>query len=394
MSSARIIRWGILGTSKISETMAAAIQKSSTGRLAAIGSRANAEKFVASISKDDPDLASIKQFNDFQQLIDDRDIDAVYIGLPHHLHYEWTLKAVKAGKHVLCEKPFLISPSNDPHSEAERMDEIIWEVTKLDVVCMEALMYRYHPFIKQLENLIKDGFVGDVKLYRAIYTYDIVNLINPAESGAMRSLGCYPISLVRLLAGAEPTEIRANGRTNSNGMDLQANIVLNFADESVALISTAIDMNTHAQFEIHGTKGILKVTSNPFLPDENNNKMMFSAHDGETFELDVTAATKPLYSYQIDAVGDAIVKGNFIHNKGAETLLDIKGNAKVVETCLREVKAANYVGKFERAATVGISIPSSVTLNQMIHWGSEATEKVLKRDHDISQEYRYEAARL
>ena len=146
MSLGNKIRWAILGTGFISEVMAKAIQASATSQLVAIGSRtlAFAQQFATSFSIP-------KLYNDFQLLLNDHEIDAVYIGLPNHLHKEWIIRSAQAGKHILCEKPFVLT--------AAEAREVIRVVEKTKVFCMEALMYRCHPFTQKLQELIQSSQV-------------------------------------------------------------------------------------------------------------------------------------------------------------------------------------------------------------------------------------------
>jgi predicted dehydrogenase len=364
MSVSRSIRWGILGTSFISEVMADAIKKSTHGQLVAIGSTTKAEAFSQQFSENYRDEQgrpiTIKCFNSYQALLNDPEIDAVYIGLPNHAHKDWILNATRAGKHIICEKPLLIKPQ----------PEVISEIEKANVFCMEALMYRSHPLTTKLKELIlKDKVVGEIKIIRAIYTWDIVNLAHKIEGGSIRNLGCYPISLVRLLAGAEPTQIEVNGRMNptNNGVDNQANIVFKFENGATALISTADDINEFYQFEIHGTKGVLKVLTNPWLPSENNNKISICLNNAEPFEINVTA-DKPLYTYQFEVANACIQSGNFAQHDEM-SLADSLQNVTVSEKCLEKLKLQKQPGFFATSDGAN-TIPASRTIEQIKFWGA------------------------
>jgi predicted dehydrogenase len=316
------IKWGILGTSPISETMAKAIQASSTGELVAIGSRS------AESGKNFANKFSIPYvYEDYHALLQS-DVDAVYVGLPNHFHKEWVMHAITAGKHVLCEKPFVISSA-----EAR---EVIALVENKNIICMEALMYRFHPFTKKLNELIKNKIIGDVKLYNAAYTANIAAIANPAAGGGIRNLGCYPISLVRLLANAEPREIKALGRLNRhNKNDSQASCILQFDDGAMAVVSTSDDIEMFYQFDIYGTEGSLKITTNPWMPNETSNKITIDKNGEQSVEINVTA-DKPLYAYQIDAVGDAIIHKKYKNHDGI-SLADSLGNITVLENWIKQV---------------------------------------------------------
>lgn len=325
MSASRI-KWGILGTSPISEVMAKAIQESTLSQLHAIGSRSalSAKHFAERFSIP-------KAYSNYHELLLDKEIDAVYIGLPNHLHKEWIIRAAEANKHILCEKPFVIT--------AAEAHEVIAVLEKSPVFCMEALMYRYHPFIQKLQELIQENVIGDIKLYNATYTANIADRANPTAGGSIRNLGCYPVSLVRLLANMEPIEINSFGRMNVHtNNDNQASAILKFANNSMAVVSTADDIEMFWQFDIYGTEGNLKVESNPWLPDRHNNKIVIKRNDKTTPTEIFLQADKSLYTYQIDALAHNIFANNpAIHN---EILLrDSLGNITVLDNWLRQVKA-------------------------------------------------------
>ena len=329
------IKWGIVGTSFISEVMAKAIQESNTGQLAAIASRS-----LASAIKFSDKFSIPKFYDDYQALLNDDDIDAIYIGLPNHLHKEMIIRCAQAGKHILCEKPFVIS--------TDEVDEVISIVKKSNVFCMEALMYRCHPFTKKLQELIQNKIIGNIKLYNATYTANIANVANPIAGGSIRNLGCYPISLVRLLANAEPIEIRSMGRMNpKNQTDNQASVILKFENGSMAVVSTADDIEMFWQFDIYGTEGSLKVITNPWLPDINNKIIIYRNGEHTPTEINVTAE-KSLYTYQIDTAGNCITNGNFTKHDGV-SLKDSLGNVNVIEAWLGQVKMQN--SQFELLTT-------------------------------------------
>jgi len=321
------IKWGILGTSYISEVMAKAIHESQTGDLTAIASRSQttANQFAEKFS-------IRKTYTDYQRMLEDDEVDVIYIGLPNHLHKEWIIRSAQAGKHVLCEKPFVISIA-----EAR---EVIDVVEKANVFCLEALMYRCHPFIKKLQEIMQSKVLGEIRLYNAVYTAHISDVANPTAGGSIRNLGCYPISLVRLLAGSEPIDIQGKGRLNKNNNDNQASVLLQFADKSIAMVSTADDLKMVWQFEVYGTNGYLKVITNPWLPGTDNNKLIITLHnEPKPIEINITAENS-LYTYQIDFTNNQILE-NKTRKFDEKLLLDSLHNTIALETWLDQVKALN-----------------------------------------------------
>ncbi len=290
----KAIRWGILGTSFISRVMAEAINASKTSELVAVGSRneETAKKFA--------DQFNIKTaYASYEALLDDKNIDVVYIGLPNELHKTWVIKAAEKGKHILCEKPFVLNVSEMLEAKAA--------IVKAGVFCLEALMYQYHPLTLTLKTLLNEGVIGKPQQYLAFYSANIASFANPTAGGAIRNLGCYPASLVLSLANADPLQCRASGRTNLQGNhDHQSACILNFPDGSVASIAAADDIEMDNLFEIHGTKGSLKITTNPWLPNETDNTILIKRHEGGELESLLVKADKPLYTYQIDLLNDQI----------------------------------------------------------------------------------------
>ncbi|KTD47543.1 Gfo/Idh/MocA family protein [Legionella quateirensis] len=323
--SGKIIRWGILGTSFISEVMAKAIQSSATSQLVAVGSRSpdSANQFAQQFS-----IPQI--YDDYQRLIDAQDIDAVYIGLPNHVHKEWIIRAAYAGKHILCEKPLVLN--------TEEAQEVISVLAATKVFCMEALMYRCHPLTQKMEEIIQSRVLGDIKLYNALYTAPIADLANPIAGGSIRNLGCYPISLIRLLAKAEPVDLVATGRLNQNNLnDSQASAILKFEDNAIAVVSTADDIEMVWQFDVYGTLGSLRAVTNPWLPDEENNKCVVQLYEDKNELEFIIKAEKPLYTYQIDTVNSHIMK-NSVQKVNAISLADSLGTIRVLEDWLKQVK--------------------------------------------------------
>lgn len=317
-----VIRWGILGTSFISEVMAKALRESPTSQLVAVGSRtqSSAKSFATSFKIP-------KIYSDYQELLDDKDINAVYIGLPNHLHKEWIIRAAQAGKHILCEKPLVLTAAD--------VQEIIPIIERAHVVCMEALMYLYHPFTERLQELVQKKTIGDIKLYTATYSANIAEIANPVAGGSIRNLGCYPLSLIRLLEGKEPVALSAMGRLNTRHIDTQASVILKFDNDCMATISTADDMDMFWQFDIYGTKGNIKVVSNPWLPSKENMLYVFPDNEKKPVEFSISAYHS-LYTYQIEELNKQISTNN-IARFNASALRNSLGNALILERWINEI---------------------------------------------------------
>jgi predicted dehydrogenase len=328
----RSIKWGILGTKWISSELACAITESATSELIAIASRETERAYEFAIRHNVP-----RYYGNYHSLLQDPDIDVVYIGLPNHLHKNWMIECARAGKHMLCEKPFVVN-----YAEAQ---EVITYVKRYQVFCMEALMYRCHPFIQQLEALIASGIVGDISSINAIYHANITSEANKIASGAILSLGCYPISLIRLLLKSEPITMLAAGKLNPEQThDHYATAILTFENNVIASVSTADNMDMYSQFTIFGNKGILNITSNPWLPGKTNKMTLLV--EGQVKPLEFHA-DKSLFTYEVDMVAEHIINErlspsamavSWEHSLGNVALLDewsslVRKNIKAEDMC-------------------------------------------------------------
>ena len=195
------VRWGILSTASIAvKKVIPALQIGSYCSVTGIASR-NIEKALM-VAKQ---LGIPKAYGSYEELLDDPDIDAVYIPLPNHLHVPWSIRALEAGKHVLCEKPIGLNAI-----EAEELLEAAKKHPELKI--MEAFMYRYHPQWQRAKQMVTGGEIGKLKTIESFFSYynvDPSDIRNIAETGggALLDIGCYSISLSRFIFGAEPRRV-------------------------------------------------------------------------------------------------------------------------------------------------------------------------------------------
>lgn len=260
------IRWGLLGAGNIAKAFARGVQHSKTGALMAVGSRtqAGADKFGA-------EFKIRHRHGSYEALLADPDVDAVYIATPHPLHAEWIIKAAEAGKHILCEKPLALNyPQAMTAIEAARAN---------DVFLMEAFMYRCHPQTAMIVELIKQGAIGAVGVIQATFGFhagfraEHRLFSNALGGGGILDVGCYPVSMARLIAGAalgrdfaNPLKVTGAGKLNPNtGIDEYAVGTLEFEGGVVAQIATGVMLNQRNVVHVFGSEGNLLVTS-PWVP--------------------------------------------------------------------------------------------------------------------------------
>lgn len=326
MINSRKIRWGILGTMWISDRIAEAIKESDNSEMIAICSRDLSRATTFSQKYRIPNI-----YVDSHKFLANPEIDAVYIGLPNHLHKEWIIHCAKAGKHILCEKPFVLDP--------KEAHEALAAVKKHQVFCMEALMYRCHPFISQLENLLNSKVIGDIQFINAIYTVDIAQSANKIAGGAIRNLGCYPISLIRLLAREEPINIVAQGKLAAEiKNDQLSTAILSFKNGIIATVTIADNHPMYTHFSIFGTKGMLEIKTNPWLPSKNNEILIKTADKIETCNF---SAEKFLYTYQIELMANQIKQGLKTPQNPGVTSLHSLENVVVLDHWLTQIKSSH-----------------------------------------------------
>ncbi len=246
------LRWGVLSTADIArKKVIPGMRRAARTEIAAIGSRneATARQVAA-------EVGIPRWHGSYDALIADPDIDAVYIPLPNHLHAEWTIAAVRAGKHVMCEKPLAMTAA-----DAERMVEAAADA---GVHLMEAFMYRQHPTWVAAVELVRAGRIGTLRSVQSWFSYfndDEANIRNvrAAGGGALYDIGCYNVSLSRLLFDAEPTSVQGwLVRDPVGGTDVLTSAILGF-DQGVATFTCSTRLEDDQRVHISGTDGRIEL---------------------------------------------------------------------------------------------------------------------------------------
>ncbi|MCW1932809.1 Gfo/Idh/MocA family protein [Pararhodobacter zhoushanensis] len=244
------MRWGILGAAKIAQTnLAPAIQRARGAEFAALAT--SSEEKAAPFRAMQP---GVTLHASYEALLADPGIDAVYIPLPNHLHVEWSLKALAAGKHVLCEKPLAL--------EAAQIDPLIAARDASGLLCAEGFMVCHHPQWHRVRQLLADGAIGRLQHVDAAFAFnnpDPANIRNRPETGggAMYDIGVYPCATTRYATGAEPVSIRADLR-RENGIDIFGRVWADFADFTLSFYC-GIRMGARQGMVFHGTEGVIEV---------------------------------------------------------------------------------------------------------------------------------------
>ena len=262
----RRIRWGILGNAEIAvKCVIPAISKSKNGRIHALasGKRKEAEGVAKKY-----EISNV--YDHYEQVINDPEVDAVYIPLPNHLHLPWTIKALNAGKHVLCEKPLA-------RNEAEAR-EMAHAAKAAGCCLMEAMMYRFHPRNLAVHEMIQTGCIGDPRLVRAAFCFhlgedglervDNFRLSREKGGGALMDVGCYGVSIARWLMGREPLSVQATAHWHESGVDIHSAGVLMFPDYGIAIVEASFISALQQTYTVVGADGAIELPHNAYIPWE------------------------------------------------------------------------------------------------------------------------------
>lgn len=294
--AAKILNWGFLSTANINKALYGPLHASKRNRLLAVGSR----------SQDKADAYAKewkieRAYGSYETLLADPDIDVIYNPLPNHLHAEWTIKAMQAGKHVLCEKPMALT--------LEEVDSMISAAQKYERVLAEAFMYRTHPQTAKVLEILARGDVGRIRIVRGSYTYsmsttDDIRLIPEMGGGALWDIGCYPLSYARLVLGTEPLEVFGQQILGSTGVDETFVAQMHFPDDVFVQIDCSFRIPYHTFMEVIGDKGTLNIP-HPYNPEASEN--LYLSLDKKTRSIPVKGPGT--YISEVEDMADAVLLG-------------------------------------------------------------------------------------
>jgi len=252
------LRWGVISTANIGRAAVnPAIQASHNGVLDAVASRDSDRARAFAREHGIP-----RSHGSYEALIEDPEIDALYVPLPNSMHRDWVIHALRAGKHVLCEKPLALGASDCMEMDAA--------ATESGVKLMEAFMYRFHPRTERVIEMVRNGRVGDVGAVRSTFTFrlrspDNIRLDPSLGGGALMDVGCYCVNVSRTMVGEEPHAVQANARWTDRGVDEVMVGILHFPSGAVAHFDCALTMERCERYEVAGSDGYLEV-DRAFLP--------------------------------------------------------------------------------------------------------------------------------
>ncbi len=329
------VRIGILSTAKIArEKVIPAMQQGEYTEVVAIASRSkDSAKAVAK------KLGIPKVYDSYEKMLKAKVIDAVYIPLPNHMHVEWTIKAMNAGKHVLCEKPMGL---ND-----EEVNRIINATTmNPDIKIMEAFMYRYHPQWVEAKRLVDEGEIGDLVTIQSFFSYfndDPDNIRNKADmgGGALMDIGCYPVSLSRFIFSAQPRRVMSFRNDDPTfGTDRVFSGMMDF-NGRISTFTCSTQMADYQRVNILGTTGRIEILIPFNAPPNEPCKLILQQGRKET--LTVETKEFPVCD-QYTLQGDAFAKAIIDDVQTPTTIMDAWDNMHVIDALVKSSETGNWQG--------------------------------------------------
>ncbi|MFC1813918.1 Gfo/Idh/MocA family protein [Thermodesulfobacteriota bacterium] len=300
------INWGILGNATIArECVIPAISKSKNGLVHALASQ-HPKKAEALAEKHN--IAQL--YAQYESVLQDKHVDAVYIPLPNHLHKKWTINALNAGKHVLCEKPLACTAD-----EAMEMADI---ASKNGLLLMEALMYRFHPRSIYIQQMIRSGKIGAPRLVRVSFCFHMgektlkekknIRLKKKMGGGALLDVGCYGVSVARWLMGEDPEKVQATAHYNSKGVDIHTAGILHFRNGGLATVEASFVSSLQQTYTVVGEAGAIELPHNAFIPWEKDAEFLYRNRNDEAGQREIIPGADE-YQLMVEHFSEAVVNG-------------------------------------------------------------------------------------
>ncbi len=313
------LRWGVLGTGVIAGKFAGQLKQTSSGTLVATGSRtaASAQQFSTAFGG--------RAHASYEALLSDSEVEAVYVSLPNHLHHEWTLKALDAGKHVLCEKPLAANrhQAAEMFAAAERHQHVL----------VEAFMYRCKPSVREFLRRIHSGAIGEVRLIRSHFTFNRPASDTDARyhsqmaGGSLMDVGCYCVNFSRAIANEEPLNHQALAHLHASGVDDYAAGLLRFPNNALGSFTCGMTVESDRTTFVGGSEGWMSIDF-PWLDGES-----FVIVRGDSRETVTMPSPKPIYALEADAFAACVHEGTAPWISKEDTL----GNMCVLDELRRQV---------------------------------------------------------
>ncbi len=322
----RPLRWGLLGTARINRMVIPPLRASAGNRLLAVASRdlARARGYAK-------EWGIERAHGAYEALLADPEIDAVYIPLPNHLHAEWTIRAARAGKHVLCEKPLALTVAE--------VDAMGAAARESGVVLAEAFMYRHHPQTLKVKELVDAGAIGPVRFVRGTFSFpltrpDDVRLRPEWGGGCLWDVGCYPLSFTRFVLGREPVEATGAQVLGPTGIDETFAGQLVFPGGVLAQVDAGFRSPFRAELEIAGTDGMIRVR-HPWKPAPDLPILVTRGEESEAIAVEETDR----YLLEIEDLAECVRTGR----EPRVSLAESRGNVAAIVALLQSAREGRPV---------------------------------------------------
>ena len=291
----RILNWGLLSTARINRALIKPLRASKRTRLLGVASRSlsSAEAYAR-------EWRIPRAYGSYDDLLADPEIDVVYNPLPNHLHAEWTMKALRAGKHVLCEKPLALT--------LQEVDSLIAASQETGRIATEAFMYRHHAQTLKVKELVDGGAVGQLQLIKGAFSFPLtrpgdIRFVKEYGGGSLWDVGCYPISYARMLVGEEPAEVFGSQVTGPGGSDESFYGQMRFGNGVHAQFDSGFKSQLRSYMEIVGSEGMIQVP-NPFKPGAMSEVILTSGNKTKKIRI----WGQELYLGEVEDMCDAVQK--------------------------------------------------------------------------------------
>jgi len=333
MNNKTKLRWGILGAARVNERLMPAIIEASNAELAAIASRRPGAA-AQTLERYAPQQQA-RTYDNLDALLNDPEVDAVYLPLANHEHAEWALRAIEHGKHVLCEKPMALAVAD--------IDAIQAAAQKHQVTVMEGFMYRFHPQHARVRELIDSGIIGDIRSVRSSFSFMMKpeRLYRLAESvenggGAMWDIGCYAIHSARMFIDEPAVSVSAIAKYVESGADSATSGIIDFGDGKYAHFDFSFERARRCEYEITGTKGGIKCHNVWCMPGDAP-MISWWSEGGEPSEEWLHAANH--FRLEIEHFSDCVLNGK----APALSLDDAKANCRIIVGALQSAATGQRV---------------------------------------------------
>jgi xylose dehydrogenase (NAD/NADP) len=326
-----MLRWGILGCARINAALVPPLGVSDRNTLLAIASRSKARAEETARQFEIP-----KAYGSYQELLADPEVDVVYVPLPNGLHVEWTIRAIEAGKHVLCEKPLALTTSD--------VDRVAKVAKATGRVVAEAFMYRHHPQTQRVRDMVQQGVLGSPRLVKGAFSFNLARVadarFDPEQGGgSLWDVGCYPVGYARTVLGEEPLEAFAWQVTGPSGVDLTVAGQLRFPSGAMLQFDSSFDAVFRVQIEVVGSEASLLIRQ-PFKPGLRETLILSRGEKSKTVRM----PGQELYLGEVEDMADAILQGR----PSRVSLADTWGNTAALVALLESARQGRPVPVAQR----------------------------------------------